>query len=534
MYRYQPTSMRFKLNRVIRFTSFYFIPAALVAFFSCTSNTQEKIEPKKPNIVFIFTDDHAFQALSAYEHELAKFAPTPNLDRIAQHGMRFDKCYVTNSICAPSRATVLTGAHSHVNGHRTNNDTFDGSQVTFPKLFQENGYTTALIGKWHLKSEPTGFDHWEILPGQGHYYNPTFIIPGDTIIEPGYVTDIITDKSLKWLKAKEETDQPFMLMLQHKAPHREWEKGPDHLTLYEDVVFPEPANLFDDYSGRGTAAKEQDMTIEKTMELASDLKIWTKESRKSGNFKRTYGRMDETQKAAWDAVYDPIIADFQKQNLSGDELTRWKYQRYMRDYLAVIRSVDDNVGRVLDYLEESGLDENTLIIYTSDQGFYLGEHGWFDKRFMYEESYRTPLLMQWKGHIAPGSVNGDLVSNLDFAQTFLEIADIPAPVTMQGRSLVPLMTGNTPEDWRQYLYYHYYEFPAVHSVQKHEGITNGRYKLIHFYELDEWEFYDLATDPMEMNSTYSDPANQQLITTLKDRLSRLKRQYGVIHPRTDS
>lgn len=522
-------------QKFTRITHYSQVSIFLIYIFSlflgaCESNPEASQEAKKTNIIFIFTDDHAFQALSAYKHELASFAPTPNLDRIALQGMRFDKCYVTNSICAPSRATVLTGAHSHVNGHRTNNDTFDGSQVTFPKLLQENGYTTALIGKWHLKSEPTGFDHWEILPGQGHYYNPTFIVPGDTLIEPGYVTDIITDKSLTWLKAQKETDTPFMLMLQHKAPHREWEKGPDHLTLYEDVVFPEPANLFDDYSTRGTAAKGQDMTIEKTMQLASDLKIWTEDSKKSGGYIRTYGRMDDAQRAAWDAVYDPIIADFQKQNLSGDELTRWKFQRYLRDYLAVIRSVDDNVGRVLDYLQESGLDENTLIVYTSDQGFYLGEHGWFDKRFMYEESYRTPLLMQWKGEIAPGSVNNDLVSNLDFAQTFLDIAEIPAPIVMQGRSLTPLMKGQTPEDWRQYLYYHYYEFPAVHSVQKHEGITNGRYKLIHFYELDEWEFYDLATDPMEMNNTYSDSANQELIETLKDRFRRLKIQYGVIHP----
>ncbi len=510
-----------------------FLTVSFLWLGGCKENSEEIQEKKKTNILFIFTDDHAFQALSAYQHELASFAPTANLDRIALQGMRFDKCYVTNSICAPSRATVLTGAHSHVNGHRTNGDTFDGSQVTFPKLFQDNGYTTALIGKWHLKSVPTGFDHWEILPDQGHYYNPTFIVPGDTLIEPGYVTDIITDKSLTWLKAQKEAEKPFVLMLQHKAPHREWEKGPDHLSLYEDVVFPEPANLFDDYSTRGTAAKEQDMTIEKTMQLSSDLKIWTEETKKLGSYARTYGRMNETQKAAWDAVYDPIIADFQKQNLSGDELTRWKFQRYMRDYLAVIRSVDDNVGRVLDYLKGSGLDENTLIVYTSDQGFYLGEHGWFDKRFMYEESYRTPLLMQWNGKISPGSVNDDLVSNLDFAQTFLEIADIPAPISMQGRSLVPLMMGQTPEDWRQYLYYHYYEFPAVHSVQKHEGITNGRYKLIHFYELDEWEFYDLATDPMEMNNAYTDPANEELITTLKDRFRRLKIQYGVIHPKSN-
>ncbi|MBD3629806.1 sulfatase [Cyclobacterium sp.] len=501
---------------------------------SCTNQKAEETSaPKPPNILFIFTDDHAFQAISAYEDRLAALAPTPNIDRIARGGMRFDKAYVTNSICAPSRATILTGTHSHVNGHRTNGDIFDGNQITFPKLLKEKGYTTALIGKWHLRSAPTGFDHWEILPGQGHYYNPDFISATDTGAVEGYVSDLITEKSLAWLEANKSEDKPFLLMLQHKAPHREWEKGPDHLDLYEDVTFPEPDNLFDDYSTRGTAAREQDMTIEKTMQMASDLKIWTEDSKNQGSFNRTYGRMNEEQRAAWDSVYDPIIEDFQELNLSGEELVKWKYQRYMRDYLATIRSVDDNVGRVLDYLEENGLDENTLIVYTSDQGFYLGEHGWFDKRFMYEESFRTPLLMQWKGKIPEGSVNKDLVSNLDFAQTFLDIAAVEAPDRMQGRSLLPLMMGNTPDNWRDYLYYHYYEFPGVHSVQKHEGVTGERYKLMHFYELDEWELYDLEKDPMEMKNVYNHPEYDSIQSKLKDRLKRIKTQYGVIHPKSD-
>ncbi len=508
-----------------------FVSLAMVA---CSEKeTAETTASGPPNIVFIFSDDHAFQAISAYEDRFSQLAPTPNIDRIANRGMRFDRAYVTNSICAPSRATILTGAHSHVNGHRTNGDIFDGEQITFPKVLRENGYTTALIGKWHLRSKPTGFDHWEILPGQGHYYNPDFISDSDTGAVEGYVTDLITDKSLAWLEANKDNGKPFMLMLQHKAPHREWEKGPDHLELYEDVAFPEPSNLFDDYETRGTAAKEQDMTIRETMQLDSDLKLWTEENKNKGSFNRTYGRMNEEQRAAWDAVYDPIIQEFKEKDLEGEALVRWKYQRYMRDYLATIRSVDDNVGRVLDYLEENGLDENTLIVYTSDQGFYLGEHGWFDKRFMYEESFRTPLLMQWQGKIPAGTVNEDLVSNLDFAQTFLDIADIEAPDRMQGRSLLPLMTGNTPENWRDYLYYHYYEFPAVHSVNKHEGITGERFKLMHFYELDEWEMYDLQEDPMEMNNIYNHPEYDSIQSHLTDRFKRIKRQYGVIHPKSD-
>ncbi|SHM91655.1 Arylsulfatase A [Cyclobacterium lianum] len=500
---------------------------------SCThQEAEETSAPKPPNILFIFSDDHAFQAISAYGNRLAALAPTPNIDRIARRGMRFDKAYVTNSICAPSRATVLTGTHSHVNGQRTNGDTFDGSQITFPKLLKENGYRTALIGKWHLRSAPTGFDHWEILPGQGHYYNPEFITASDTTVVSGYVTDLITDKSLEWLEANKDGEKPLLLMLHHKAPHREWEKGPDHLTLYEDITFPEPDNLFDDYSTRGTAAREQDMTIEKTMQTASDLKIWSPEYSRQGSFQRTYGRMNAEQKAGWDAVYNPIIEAFEHKNLQGKELVKWKYQRYMRDYLATIRSVDDNVGRILDYLEENGLEENTLIVYSSDQGFYLGEHGWFDKRFMYEESFRTPLLMQWTGKIPANTVNNDLVSNLDFAQTFLELAGVEAPDRMQGRSLLPLMMGQSPDTWREYLYYHYYEFPGVHSVQKHEGLTSKRYKLMHFYELDEWEMYDLEKDAKEMNNIYGDPAYEAIRANLKDRLKRIKIQYGVIHPRS--
>jgi arylsulfatase A-like enzyme len=502
----------------------FFTPIIIcLIFVSCSF--KDKSEVKRPNIVFIFSDDHAYQAISAYNDRLAALAPTPNIDRIAAEGIRFDKCYVTNSICAPSRATILTGKHSHANGHRTNMDTFDGSQVTFPKLMQAQGYETALVGKWHLKSTPTGFDYWEILPGQGHYYNPAFITPKDTLVEEGYVTDLITDKALNWLQHNRDQDKPFVLMVQHKAPHRAWEKGPKHLSLYEDVEFPEPETLFDEYNGRGTAAKTQDMTIERTMELDRDLKMRTKE--KAENRPHTYGRMNEAQRAAWDAVYEPIRDDFNKLNPQGKDLVRWKYQRYMRDYLTTIRSVDENIGRVLAYLDESGLAENTLVVYCSDQGFYLGEHGWFDKRFMYEESFRTPLVMRWPGVIKPGSVNKDLVSNLDFAQTFVLMAGGEAPKEMQGLSLLPLMQGTTPADWRESLYYHYYEFPGAHSVRKHEGVANKRYKLMHFYEIDEWEFYDLEKDPNEMNSGYNNPDYANTVNQMKKELARLKQEYKV-------
>ncbi|MFT7204232.1 MAG: arylsulfatase A-like enzyme [Algoriphagus sp.] len=497
----------------------------LIGFFSCGKKEVES--PKKTNILFVFVDDHAFQAISAYDSRLKDLAPTPNIDRIAKNGMRFNRAYVTNSICAPSRASVLTGLHSHANGHLTNNDTFDGSQTTFPKLLQANGYNTALIGKWHLKSAPTGFDYWDILPGQGHYYNPDFITATDTIIETGYVTEIITDKTLTWLKSQKDSGKPFMLMMQHKAPHREWEKGPNQLSLYEDVTFPEPDNLFDDYATRTSAARDQDMTIEKTMELKYDLKMWSKADSASGVYQRTYGRMNPDQAKAWDMVYDPIREDFEKANLSGKDLVRWKYQRYMRDYLAVIRAVDESVGKVLDYLKENGLEENTLVVYTSDQGFYLGEHGWFDKRFMYEESFRTPMLMSWPGVIPAGSTSDALVSNLDFAQTFLEITKTPDPGTMQGLSLLPIMKGEQPADWRKSLYYAYFEYPGAHSVKKHEGAFDGRFKIIHFYDSDEWEFYDLQSDPKEMSNVYSAPEMQNQVVRMQTELKRLKEQYKV-------
>jgi len=495
----------------------------VTSFYACTGRVAEK-----PNILFIFSDDHAYQAVSAYDFEIGKYAPTPNIDRIAAEGIRFDRCYVTNSICAPSRATILTGKHSHLNGVLTNRERFDSTMVTFPRILQASGYQTAIVGKWHLKTTPMGFDFWEVLPGQGHYYNPDFRTPEGIIRVKGYVTEVITDKALEWLQEKRDKTKPFMLMLQHKAPHRRWEPGPGQLGMFEDVIFPEPGNLFDDYQGRGTAAKEQDMTIDRTMRLDYDLKVWVDEEDQGKE--RFSGRLAEDQRALWDAVYEPIREAYLKGNLTGKEMVRWKYQRYMRDYLACIQSIDENVGRVLDYLETSELAENTIVIYNSDQGFYLGEHGWFDKRFMYEESWRTPLIVRWPGVTGSGQVNDDLVSNLDFAKTFLAIAGADAPDEMQGESLVPLLHGNTPSTWRNSLYYHYYEFPGAHSVRKHEGIATKSFKLMHFYNLGEWELYDLEKDPNEMRSIYDDPAYQEIIPELKKELDSLKFMYGVPVP----
>ena len=482
----------------------------------------------RPNILWIYSDDHAQNAVSAYGSHLAEVAPTPNIDRIAKGGMIFRNSFVTNSICGPCRAVVLTGLHSHLNGFKDNSSKFDGNQQTFPKLLRKAGYQTAIYGKWHLVTDPTGFDDWEVLPGQGHYYNPEFITPSGRIKEEGYVTDIIADKALGWLKEKRDPDKPFVLMMQNKAPHREWEPGPKHLTKFDDVTIPEPDTLFDDYAGRGTAAHDQDMTIEKTMRMGPDLKVWTEEEKKENAMKRTYGRMTDEQRAAWDAAYDPKNKKFLEANLEGDDLVRWKYQRYMKDYLRCIASVDDNVGRVLDYLEETGLDKNTVVFYSSDQSFYLGEHGWFDKRFIYEESLRTPLLARWPGVIEPGSEATAMVQNLDCAETFLDIAGVPVPNNMQGASMVPVMQGKTPDDWRKSLYYHYYEGEdKVHHVYKHYGVRTERYKLAYFYTLDEWEFYDLEKDPHEMKSEYDNPAYAEQVAQLKAELKHLRALYRV-------
>jgi len=473
----------------------------------------------QPNILFIFTDDHAAHAMSCYG---SKINQTPNLDRIARDGMLFSNCFCTNSICGPSRAVILTGKHSHLNGFLQNGDLFDATQQVFPRLLQQAGYQTAIVGKWHLghggKSDPSGFDYWEVLQGQGPYYNPVMLKSGEKVKHTGYTTEIITDLALDWLKQGRDQDKPFMLMYQHKAPHREWQPGPGYLTMYDDVEIPEPDNLFDDYSGRGSAAHQQDMTIEHTL-TPLDLKLVPP------------GGLTEEQLAAWKAAYEPKNEAFRKANLKGKDLVRWKYQRYIKDYLRCVAAVDDNVGRMLDYLDETGLAKNTIVVYSSDQGFYLGDHGWFDKRFMYEESYRMPLLIRWPGHIAPGSKCDALVSNLDYAETFLDAAGGKIPSDMQGVSLTPLFGGKVPEDWRKSLFYQYYEFyadrKAPHMVRRHYGVRTERHKLINFYNLGEWELYDLEKDPREMQSVYADPAYTSVVTALTAEVERLRQVYQV-------
>jgi arylsulfatase A-like enzyme len=493
-------------------------------------------EPGRPNIIFIMSDDHAYQAISAYDDRLIE---TPNIDRLAKEGMMFTNACVTNSICAPSRAVILTGKHCHINGKIDNRFPFDTTQITFPQIMQKKGYQTAMFGKLHFGNNPKGVDEFKILPGQGNYINPKFITNnGDTVVT-GYATDVITDFTLEWLEEGRTEDKPFMLFYLHKAPHRPWWPRTDKFKEFSQKTFPEPANLFDEYENRGTAAKTAEMNILYHMKYEHDSKIrpeiisemggveppvphW------EGSFYGPYGRANDEQKAQYDPVIDSIGAWFKEnwKSLDNKEKMRWKYQRYMQDYLACISSVDDNVGRLLDYLDESGLVNNTLVVYTSDQGFYLGEHGWFDKRFIYNESFLTPLLVRWPGVIQAGMVNDQMVQNLDFAQTFLDAAGIDAPGDMQGESLLPLFK-NDEDAWnRQAVYYHYYEYPAVHMVKRHYGIVTRDYKLAHFYyDVDEWELYDRKKDPMEMNNVYDNPEYADIVVKLKEQLDGLRKKY---------
>ncbi len=484
-----------------------FAAMALSLSIGQTAIAQDK--DARPNILFIFSDDHAYQSISAYGSLVNK---TPNLDRIANEGMRFDRAFVTNSICGPSRAVVLTGKYGHLNGFVTNGNTFNGNQQTVSKLLQTAGYETAVIGKWHLKSTPIGFDYYHVLIGQGPYYNPPMKTTDGPVNHIGYTTEIITDQTLEYLKERRDPDKPFFLMYQHKAPHRNWQPGPDEINNYNNETIPEPITLFDDYQGRTSAARNQAMTVKEHL-TRYDLKLDPPKN------------LTPEQLIVWNEAYDRKNAELAKLNLEGDALIRWKYQRYVKDYLRCIDSVDKNVGRVLDYLEESGLAENTIVIYTSDQGWYLGEHGWYDKRWMYEESFRTPLMVRWPGKVKPGTVNTDMVMNLDFAQTFLEIAGAEQPEDMQGASMKPVFEGKTPEDWRESVYYHYYEFPGAHSVAKHNGVRTERYKLIHFYENKEWELFDLKEDPNELNSVYDDPAYASIKKDLEIELERLQDFY---------
>lgn len=467
----------------------------------------------RPNIIFIMADDHAAHAVSAYGSRINR---TPNIDRIANEGIRFANCFCTNSICAPSRAVILTGKHSHLNGVRDNAVSFDGTQRTFPKILQEAGYQTAMIGKWHLKSEPTGFDYWNVLPGQGHYYNPDLIEMGERKQHTGYVTDILTDIALDFLENRRDRSKPFLMMFHHKAPHRNWQPAARHLNIYDDTAFPEPETLFDDYATRSRAAPEQEMTLRDNMRIEQDVKMGDPPQ-----------RLNDEQRSAWEAAYEPKREAFNREKPEGDAFVRWIYKRYMEDYLGCIAAVDESVGHVLDYLDESGLAENTVIIYTSDQGFFLGDHGWYDKRFMYEESLRMPLVVRYPGRIESGSVNDNIVSNLDFAPTFLDLAGTEIPTEMQGHSLKNQLLNESAEEVRQSLYYHYYEYPAVHMTKRHYGVRTRQYKLMHFYyDIDAWELYDLEKDPNELNNVYDDPAYADVVAELKGEIKRLKELCG--------
>ena len=487
---------------------------------------QMQASPKQPNIVFIFTDDHAVQSISAYGSKINK---TPNIDRIADEGVVFNRCYCCNSICAPSRAAVLTGKHSHANGLMTNMTSFNGDQPTLPKYLQKAGYQTAIIGKWHLRVTPQGFDHWHILPGQGSYYNPDFIDKDGTKRYPGYVTDITTDFAIDWLDKKRDKNKPFLLMCQHKAPHRVWAPDPDHLTMYDDVEIPEPDTLFDDYSNRIDALKNNEMMVGKHLMYEYDLKIADSEEKDALGraFKNPeLKRMTPDQRAKWDAAYEPKNDKYKAANLSGKDLVKWKYQRYIKDYLRCIASVDDNIGRLMDYLEANGLADNTIVVYSSDQGFYLGEHGWYDKRWMYEESFRMPFIMKWPGVAKAGKRTKGLAQNIDFAPTFLDAAGVKVPEDMQGTSLRPLMGGGKPWNWRKAIYYHYYE-RGEHNVPAHEGVRTDRYKLINYYDTNEWELFDLDKDPQEMKSVYSDASYASMVKTMKAELAKIRAEYKV-------
>jgi arylsulfatase A-like enzyme len=519
-----------------RFASAWLI-AITASGLGCGRNPPDPPEPialsqiQRPNIIFVLADDHASHSISAYG---SRINATPNIDRLASQGMLFRNSFCTNAICGPSRAVILTGKHSHLNGVMENNARFDGSRQTFPKLLRNAGYQTAIIGKWHLYSVPTGFDDWYILPGQGNYYNPQFKTPTGLVNHTGYVTDIITDLTLDWLKTRRDPKKPFMLMYQQKAPHREWAPGPNHLTMYDDVTIPEPLTLFDDYVGRSSAAKLQEMTIADHLSLGRELKVAPSPSQDPIEYKEwktIYDRLNDRQRQAWDDAYGPKNELFQKADLTGKELVRWKYQRYIKDYLRCVASVDDNLGRLLDHLDETGLADNTVVVYTSDHGYFLGDHGWFGKQWMYEESLRIPLIVRWPGVTNPGSKNNDLVQNLDFAQTFLDMAGVKPPADMQGRSLVPLLKGTTPPDWRKSIYYHYSMRQGRLMVNPHYGVRTERHKLIHYHRLDEWELFDLQEDPNELTSVYDKPAYAQTVKDLKSELERLQLKYGDINPK---
>jgi arylsulfatase A-like enzyme len=499
------------------------IPLSIAAFLF----TSLICAQQRPNIIFVLSDDHAYQAISSYGFGLSH---TPNIDKLAHEGMLFTNAFVNNSLCAPSRASFITGKYSHLNGIEGNGDlAFDGSQMTFPKLLHNAGYQTAMIGKWHLISDPTGFDYWNVLPGQGDYYNPDFIDNGVKGRVNGYVTDLTVDFALKWLDSR-DTTRPFCVLIWNKAPHRQWMPAIKYLHEFDNTNIAVPSTFFDDYSTRTRAAHEQKMRVDKWLapnyDLKENFKVEEPYQTLDEDWKAIFRRLTPEEQKAFEDAYSPGNDAFRKANLTGKDLSIWKYERFVKDYLRCVQSVDDNVGRLNDYLKQKGLDKNTIVIYSSDQGFYLGEHGWFDKRFIYEQSFKTPLIIRWPGVIKPGTINKDLVVNIDIAETLLDAAKVKIPSSMQGKSMLPLLKGKHPPNWRRAVYYHYYDSDTEHNVAKHVGVRTDRYKLIWFYENHEWELYDLLKDKNELHNVYNNPAYRKIQNSMKEKLKQLEHNYN--------
>lgn len=551
---------------------------AALSCVAATAQAQQKAAAatQRPNIVYIMCDDHAFQCISAYGSPISKLAPTPNIDRIAERGMRFDRAFVENSLSTPSRACLMTGLYSNQNGQRQLGEGIDTTRTFFTEQLQQAGYQTAVVGKWHMGCDPKGFDYYHIYNDQGQYYNPQYRgtdTDGKYIVEEGYSTDLTTDHALSFIEHR-DTNKPFCLLLHHKAPHRNWLANTKYFGMYDNVTFPLPETFYDDYETRGSAVRTQKMSVTKDMRWEQDFKVPEMLDTANADSWDSYlslmnevNRMNPEQRIAWGKYYFPRNRRLLEARLTGKELDEWKYQNYIRDYMSVIKSVDESVGRVLDYLDSHGLTDNTIIVYTSDQGFYMGEHGWFDKRFMYEESLRTPLLIAYPGHIQPGTVCNKLVQNIDYAPTFLDLAGISKPKELPGRSLTPIFkAGDKVKGWRNSIYYHYYDYPTYHMVRKHDGVRTDRYKLIHFYgeggldavkenkyqrqpgtrehgcmtyltslgyfepkdsAVNYNELYDLQADPHELNNLYGKPGYEKITKQLQKQLTDYRKSIGV-------
>ena len=549
-----------------------------LAALSCVTAAyaQQQKAQQHPNIVYIMCDDHAYQCISAYGSALSKLAPTPNIDRLAERGMRFDRAFVENSLSTPSRACLMTGQYSHQNGQRQLGEGIDTTRTFFTELLQEAGYQTAVVGKWHMGCDPKGFDYYHVYNDQGQYWNPQYRgtdTNNEFVVEQGYSTDLTTDHALDFIEHRDPS-KPFCLLLHHKAPHRNWQANLKYLGMYDDVEFPMPENFYDDYATRGSAARTQKMSVTRDMRWEQDFKVPEMLDLNNPDSQDSYNalmgeinRMTPEQRSAWGRYYFPRNRRLLEAQLKGKDLDNWKYQVYIRDYMSVIASVDESVGRVLDYLDKNGLTDNTMIVYTSDQGFYMGEHGWFDKRFMYEESLRTPLIVSYPGHTKPGSVCNRLVQNIDYAPTFLALAGVKQPKDMPGRSLVPVLNnGDNVKNWRQSIYYHYYDYPTYHMVRKHDGVRTDRYKLIHFYgkggldavpenkyqnvpgtreyatlkglesigyfepkdeAVDYCELYDLQADPHEQNNIFGKPGTEKITKQLQCELNKYRKTLAV-------